>query len=125
MSTELAVMTTKDVANRFNELGQTGQYDKIQEELYAENAVSIEPAHSPGLQSVEGLEAIKEKGRQFNAMVEEMHGGYSTEPVVAGTHFSVAMGMDVTMKGMGRMKMDEIAVYEVKDGKIVKEQFFY
>jgi ketosteroid isomerase-like protein len=125
MSTELAVMTTKDVANRFNELGQTGQYDKIQEELYATNAVSIEPAHSPGLQSVEGLEAIKEKGRQFNAMVEEMHGGYSTEPVVAGTHFSVAMGMDVTMKGMGRMKMDEIAVYEVKDGKIVKEQFFY
>ena len=125
MSTELAVMTTKDVANRFNELGQTGQYDKIQEELYAENAVSIEPAHSPGMQSVEGLEAIKAKGRQFNEMVEEMHGGYSTEPVVAGTHFSVSMGMDVTMKGAGRMKMDEIAVYEVKDGMIVKEQFFY
>jgi hypothetical protein len=31
----------------------------------------------------------------------------------------------VTVKGQGRMKMDEIAVYEVKDGKIVKEQFFY
>ena len=30
-----------------------------------------------------------------------------------------------TYKGMGRQKMDEIAVYEVKDGKIVKEQFFY
>jgi hypothetical protein len=29
------------------------------------------------------------------------------------------------MKGMGRVKMDEIAVYEVKDGKIVKEQFFF
>jgi limonene-1,2-epoxide hydrolase len=35
------------------------------------------------------------------------------------------MGMDVTMKGPGRVQMDEIAVYEVKDGKIVKEQFFY
>lgn len=35
------------------------------------------------------------------------------------------MGMDVTLKGMGRRQMDEIAVYEVKDGKIVKEQFFY
>ena len=35
------------------------------------------------------------------------------------------MGMDVTMKGAGRVKMDEIALYEVKDGKIVKEQFFY
>jgi hypothetical protein len=58
-------------------------------------------------------------------MVEEMHGGYSSPPQVAGNHFSVAMGMDVTMKGQGRMKMDEIAVYEVKDGKITKEQFFY
>jgi len=35
------------------------------------------------------------------------------------------MGMDCTYKGMGRQKMDEIALYEVKDGKIVKEQFFY
>jgi hypothetical protein len=37
----------------------------------------------------------------------------------------VAMGIDATYKGMGRQKMDEIALYEVKDGKIVKEQFFY
>ncbi len=57
--------------------------------------------------------------------VEEMHDGYSTDPVVAGNFFSVAMGLDATMKGMGRMRMDEIAVYEVKDGKIVKEQFFF
>ncbi len=119
------VMTTQDVAGRFNELAQTGQWNKIQEELYADNAVSIEPPHSQGLQSVEGLDAIREKGRQFEAMVEEMHGGYSTPPIVGGNHFSVAMGMDCTMKGMGRIKMDEIAVYEVKDGKIVKEQFFF
>lgn len=127
MSTQEAVMTTQDVANRFNELAQTGQYDKIQEELYAGNAVSIEPAHAAamGMSNAEGLDAIKAKGAAFNAMVEEMHGGYSTEPVVAGNHFSVAMGMDITMKGMGRSKMDEIAVYEVKDGKIVKEQFFF
>lgn len=120
-------MTTQEVANRFNELGQTGQYDKIQDELYAENAVSIEPekALSMGMANAEGLDAIREKGKAFNEMVEEMHGGYSTEPVVAGNHFSIAMGMDVTMKGAGRVKMDEIAVYEVKDGKIVKEQFFF
>ena len=117
--------TTTEVANRFNELAKEGKWDEIQNELFADNAKSIEPANSPGLQSVEGLEAIRQKGKQFNEMVEEMHGGYSSEPLVAGNHFSVAMGMDVTMKGMGRTKMDEIALYEVKDGKIVKEQFFY
>jgi len=118
-------MTTQEVANRFNELAQSGQWDVIQNELFADNAVSIEPAHSPGLQTVEGIDAIREKGKKFGEMVEEMHGGYSNEPTVGGSHFALAMGMDVTMKGMGRMKMDEIAVYEVKDGKIVKEQFFY
>lgn len=125
MPTMEGVMTTQDVANQFNELAQTGQWDKIQNELYADDAVSIEPENSPGLQTVKGLEAIKEKGKQFGEMLEEMHGGYSKEPQVAGDHFSIAMGMDVTMKGQGRMSMDEIAVYQVKDGKIVKEQFFY
>lgn len=125
MSTLEALMTTQEVANRFHDLAQTGQWDKIQEELFAENAVSVEPPHSQGLQSVQGMDAIREKGKKFGEMVEEMHGGYTTVPVVGGNYFSVAMGMDCTMKGMGRQKMDEIAVYEVKDGKIVKEQFFY
>ena len=125
MTTKEAVMTTTDIANRFHELAQMGQWDDIQNEMFADNAVSIEPAHSPGLKTAEGIKAIKEKGNQFGEMVEEMHGGYSNEPIVAGNHFALAMGMDVTMKGQGRMKMDEIAVYEVKDGKIVKEQFFY
>jgi ketosteroid isomerase-like protein len=125
METMDAVMTTAAVANRFNELAANGQWDQIQNELFADNAVSIEPENSPGMKSVEGIEAIRQKGKQFGEMVEEMHGGYTRPAQVAGNHFAVAMGMDVTMKGQGRMKMDEIAVYEVKDGKIVKEQFFY
>jgi len=127
MSTQEAVMTTQEVANRFNELAQSGQWDQIQAELYADNAVSIEPAHAAamGLGNAEGIDAIKKKGEAFNEAVEEMHGGYSNEPQVAGNHFVVAMGMEATMKGAGRVKMDEIAVYEVKDGKIVKEQFFF
>ncbi|MGK2862989.1 MAG: SnoaL-like domain-containing protein [Chitinophagaceae bacterium] len=118
-------MTTGEVAEKFNGLAKEGNWDKIQEELFADNAESIEPPHSAGLKSVKGKSALIEKAKMFNEMVEEMHGGYSTDPVVAGNHFSVAMGMDVTMKGTGRTKMDEIVVYEVKDGKIVKEQFFY
>lgn len=121
----VGTMTTQEVANRFNELAQQGKWMEIQDELYSDDADSIEPPHAKGLQSVKGREALKQKGEQFGASVEEMHGGYSSEPVVAGNHFAVAMGMDATFKGMGRMKMDEIAVYEVKDGKIVKEQFFF
>lgn len=33
--------------------------------------------------------------------------------------------MDITMKGQPRMSMEEIVVYEVAGGKIIKEQFFF
>ena len=121
----VGAMTTQEIANRFHELAQSGNWQQIQDDLFSDDAESIEPPHSQGMQSAKGREGLKQKGEMFSSMVEEMHGGYSSEPIVAGSHFAVAMGMDVTMKGMGRSKMDEIAVYEVKDGKIVKEQFFY
>jgi ketosteroid isomerase-like protein len=45
--------------------------------------------------------------------------------VIAGNWFSIAMTMDVTMTGHGRMDMREICVYQVRDGKVAREQFFY
>jgi ketosteroid isomerase-like protein len=124
-TTAEAVMTTQEVANRMSELFKENRWDLVQEELFADNAVSIEPPHSPGLKTVEGKAAIKKKGEDFNSTVEEVHGGHVSDLLVGGNYISCAMGMDVTLKGMGRMKMDEIALYEVKDGKIVREQFFY
>jgi len=125
MATQEAVMTTKDVANRLYELFKENKWMEAQQELFSNDAESIEPKDSPGLQSVKGIDAIRKKGEDFNNMVEEVHGGWVSEPLVAGKYITVAMGLDCTYKGMGRQKMDEIAIYEVKDGKIVKEQFFY
>ncbi len=125
MSTKEAVMTTQQVADRLSELFKEYKWNEAQDELFSEDAESVEPPQAQGLQTVKGLEAIKKKGEQFNEMVEEVHGGYVGVPIVAGNYIAVAMGMDVTFKGMGRKKMDEIAIYEVQDGKIVKEQFFY
>ena len=120
-------MTTEQVANRFFELSKEGKFDVILYELYSNDCVSFEPDHGveEGLTNANGLVAIRLKGQKFNESIEAMHVGYTGEPIIGGTHFSLAMGMDVTMKGRGREKMDEICVYEVKDGKIVKEQFFY
>lgn len=119
------VMTTQEIANRLSQLFKEYKWTEAQEELFSADAKSIEPPYAQGLQTVQGIAAIKKKGEDFNSMVEEMHGGHVGEPIVAGNHIAVAMGMDVTMKGVGRTKMEEIVVYEVKDGKIVKEQFFY
>ena len=117
-------MTTQEVANRFYELSQEGKFDTIYADLYSPDAVSIEPDEN-FLPTAKGMDAIFAKGKQFQEMTEEMHGGYTNAPIVAGNFFACAMGMDITMKGQARSQMDEIAMYEVRDGKIVKEQFFY
>jgi hypothetical protein len=124
METKEKTLTTTQVADRFYELAQQGKFDEIQDELYDSRVKSVEPAHSDW-QTVEGLDKVKEKAVQWQETIEEMHGGYTNAPQVAGNFFSCIMGMDVTLKGQPRMKLDEIAVYEVRDGKIVLEQFFF
>lgn len=125
MATQEAVMTTQDIANRLYELCKEGHYQQAQEELYADDALSIEPVHAQGIPSVTGKDAIIKKGEQFRDSIEELHGASASQPIVAGNHFALTITVDATFKGMGKMVMDEVAVYEVKDGKVVKEQFFY
>jgi hypothetical protein len=125
MTTKEAVMTTQEIADRLHELFEEHKWEQAQEELFSEKAQSIEPAKATGMLSVEGLDNIKKKGEMFAANLEKVHGGYLRGPIVAGNHIAFGIGMDCTMKGAGRSMMEEIAVYEVKDGKIIKEQFFF
>lgn len=118
-------MTTQEVANRFYTLAQQGDWNTIQDELFSKEARSIEPAGAPGLETVSGIDKIKEKAKKWEAMIQEVHGGYCHPPQVAGNYFSCAMGVDLTMKGQSRSQLDEVAVYHVQDGKIVSEQFFF
>jgi hypothetical protein len=68
---------------------------------------------------------VRNKAKEWNEMIEEMFGGYTNEAQVAGNFFVCIMGMDVKIKGQPRMKVDEVALYEVRDGKIILEQFFF
>ncbi|MES1214444.1 MAG: nuclear transport factor 2 family protein [Bacteroidota bacterium] len=125
MQTAEATMTIQEIAKSLVGHCRVGNYTAAQEELYSDDAVSIEPDHAQGLKTVKGREGIIAKGKQFQSQVEEVHGGSVSDPLIAGNHFTVALVIDATMKGMGRSTMEELCVYEVKDGKIVKEQFFY
>ncbi len=119
-------MSTKEVANKWKEYCSTGQYDKAYAELYGSNCVSQEMKGVQGYpEIVEGMEAMKIKGEQWNQMVEEFHGVEIEGPIVAGNHFTASMKMDITMKGQPRGINEEVAVFRVEDGKIVHEQFFY
>jgi hypothetical protein len=125
MSTTTEVMSTTEIANRLVELCSKGDFEAAQKELFSDDAVSIEPHATPDFQQeTKGLDAILEKGRKWGEMVEETHGGKVSQPLVGENSFACTMTMDVTMKGRGRMQMTELCVYNVKDGKIISEQFF-
>jgi limonene-1,2-epoxide hydrolase len=118
-------MSTQQIASRLAQLCSQGKFEAAQKELFASDAVSIEPHESPGFaKETKGLPAIIEKGHKWEASIEKVHGCAASEPLVAGNAIAMTLTMDLTMKGQGRMQMSEVCVYEVKDDKIVSEQFF-
>jgi ketosteroid isomerase-like protein len=122
---ETKTMETTDIANRLVAYCRKGDWKRAHNELYAEDATSIEPYSTPDFEKeTKGLNAIREKGDKFTAMVEKMHSLEISEPLVAGNSIAFVMKMDATMKEKGRMSYPELCVYQVKDGKIAKEEFF-
>ena len=125
MTVDKAVITTQEVADRFNEFAMQVKWFEIQDELFADNVKSIEPANSPYLKNAQGKLSVRQKAMDFVGQIEEVHGSSTTEPILAGNHFAVGRVVDITTKLYGRIKFEEIMLYEVKDGQIVSEQFFY
>lgn len=118
-------MNTPQIAARLVELCRNGQFEAAQQELYAEDVVSIEPYANEGFEKeTKGLAANMDKARKFDSMLEATHSIKVSEPLVAGNVIAFTLEMDVTMKGQERSSFNELCVYHVKDGKIISEQFF-
>lgn len=117
-------MSTQEVASKLVAYCRQGQHEEAMNELYSKDIVSIEPKGAP-VEKISGIEAVIQKSKQFGEMIETMHGMEVSDPCVAENFFSCSMKMDVTYKGAPRMTMEEICLYQVSDGKIVKEEFFY
>jgi hypothetical protein len=118
-------MTIREVADRFHGLAQQEKWFEIQDELFADDVRSIEPPGAQGLPNAQGKTAVRKKGEALVSQVEAVHASSTTQPVIGGNFFAVGRALDMTVRGVGRTQMNEVMVYEVKDGQIVSEQFFY
>ena len=118
-------MNTMDIANKLVDLCRQGKNDEAKA-LYADSAVSVEAMAMPGAQQEsKGLAAIKAKGEWWRDN-HEIHSASVTGPWPHGNRFVVGFQYDVTNKPSGqRMKMDEVGLFTVENGKIVREEFFY
>jgi hypothetical protein len=121
-------MTTQELANRYYDLFQKRQVAEIYQQFYSADIVCTEPEHAlaMGVPTVtKGIEAVLAKSKARQELIAEVHSFFSSEPIVGGDYFSVAMGRDMTLKNGQRLQLAEIAVFGVKDDKIISETFFY
>lgn len=117
-------MNTWDVAKKWKEMCEQGKNLDCVNELYADDVVCKEMPGMPG-EVTKGKQNIWNKSKEWLESVENFHSSEISEPIVAGNFFTAKMTFDCTFKERGRQKMEEVCVYEVKDGKIASEQYFY
>ena len=125
MSTQVETMNAQEVASRLVQLCREGKNVEAINELYDDNIVSIEPDGSPMAGKTVGKQAVLESTNRWFDSVEQLHSVDISNPLVSDDFFACTMKIDATYKEHGRNVMNELCVFEVRDGKIVNDQFFY
>lgn len=119
-------MTLSELANELVLGCREGRARANLHKLYAADAVSVEAQDMGQGREVTGIAAIDGK----HAWWEDNHtatGGKVDGPFLHGDdRFAVIFEVEGTTKADGKaFSMSEVAIYHARDGKIVREEFFY
>jgi len=122
-------MTTKEIADQLVALCRAGRNLEAVDTLLSDSVVSVEARGDevmPALMS--GKEAIRGKNQWWVAN-HKIHSAEVKGPFPNGDRFTVLYNFVITplvgpMAGR-KVRMEEVALYSVADGKITREEFFY
>lgn len=121
-------MNANEIGKKLVALCKEGRNDEATRTLYAENVESVEASAPPGggERTAKGLPAVIKKGEWW-AQNHTIHSAEAHGPYPHGDdRFAVRFVYDVTNKPSDkRFTLDEVAVFHVANGKIVREEFFY
>ncbi|MFK7848370.1 MAG: SnoaL-like domain-containing protein [Rhodothermales bacterium] len=117
-------MTHLELAQKLYQMIGEGKMNEALEELYDDNVKIVEANGD----SFDGKETQKGRLVEWQNSLDGMHGG-GVYAITANEEDGVTMvesWVDVTFKGApGPMKFEEVAVQTWKNGKIVRERFYY
>ncbi len=116
-----------DVARDFTALLRAGQFEAAGEQFWADNVTSAEPADLSGRVPafVSGIEAARNKikARYGAGRIDDLG---IDGPFITGDQFALFLDMLVIDPASGKAQpFTEIAVFTVRDGRIIEERFFY
>ncbi len=122
-------MTPQEVANQLVALCRAGRNIEAVEMLLSPDVVSVEATGDETMPAVmNGRDAVRGKNEWW-VNNHKVHSARVKGPYPNGDRFAVIYDFEVTpavgpMAGK-RMRMEEVAVYTVADGKVAREEFYY
>jgi ketosteroid isomerase-like protein len=122
-------MDTKQIGEKLVSLCSNGKNLDAIDSLYSADIVSVEAHGSPEMPAeMRGIDKIRGKNQWWYDN-NEVHSAKVEGPYPHNDRFAVRFHYEVTPKAGPqkgkRLKMDEVGIYTVKNGKIVREEFFY
>ena len=127
MTTSAAPTSTAAVADELVSFCRVGKNLDAINHLYSPDIVSVESMGNEQMpREMKGIDAIMQKNKWWGKN-NTVHSASVEGPFIGDNDkFAVYYNFDVTSKQTGqRNQMEEMALYTVKDGKVVREQFFY
>ncbi|CTQ48470.1 nuclear transport factor 2 family protein [Jannaschia donghaensis] len=119
-------MTFDEVARELVAGCREGREAENLDKLYAEDAVSVEAADMGQGRETRGRDGIRAKHDWFAGMYEQVSGDASDPMPHGDDRFAVIFDMKMKKRDTGKIEeMRDIGIYTVKDGRIVREEFFY
>jgi hypothetical protein len=110
-----------DLNKKLDQAIFTGRALEAFEELYDDDVVmqeNTDAEHS-------GKNLNRKREQEFFATIEQFHGGQVLASGHGGDVSFSECEMDVTLKGVGRITMVQVAVRRWKNGRIVHERFYH
>jgi hypothetical protein len=119
------LLTTAEVAAGFMALWRAADHRTAGETYWADDVVSIEPhGLADGTAAVcRGIEAVRARNLRWLSThgIEDLS---LDGPYVTGDHFALFADMLIVHAGQ-RTPHSQIAVFAVRDGKIIEERYFH
>ncbi len=110
-----------ELDKKLNEAVLSGKAMEAFEELYDEDVVMQENTEP----EYRGKAFNRKREQEFYASVEAFHSGQVLASAVNGDVSFSEWTMELTLKGAGRIKLDQVAVRRWKNGKVVHERFYH
>lgn len=117
-------MSITKIAHHLVQLYQQGNNALAQVLYFDDEIVSIEK-YQLKTKRTKGIIKVQRKSAHFFEMTQKIHTAHIEGPLIVSNNFCIKIDLDITLRSIGRIQLQQLIVYTVKNHKIIQEEFFY